>query len=128
MTRRLQITSSECRIAAAHNYSKVKMEIGKLGEVPSRELIGRRLLRSVFSALIYPNQYHNPLTEAERRLARDLLQVINDLDSEDRKSLYRVVTGHVLATLYHFTTGETDPVQWVPVDAVHSGEDASPNK
>lgn len=123
MTQRLQAAGSRHLIGPKRDYGKVKLEIGKLGEPRSRELIGRRLLSGVLAGLAYPDLYHNPLTETERRLANDLLQVLRGLDSKDYDSLCRIVTGQVLAFLNNYSAGETDPVQWVPVEPDQSGED-----
>lgn len=123
MTQRLRTAGPRYSIGPKRDYDKVKLEIGKLGEPRSRELIGRRLLSGVLAALAYPDRYHNPLTETERRLANDLLQVLRGLDSKDYDALCRVVTGHVLTFLNNYSAGETDPVQWVPVDLDQSGED-----
>src|SRR5690606_37489888 len=123
MTQQLQTDGPKYSIGPKRDYGKVKLEIGKLGEPRSREQIGRRLLSGVLAGLAYPDRYHNPLTEAERRLANDLLRVLKGLDSKDYDSLCRIVTGHVLTFLNNFSAGETDPVQWVPLDTVHSDED-----
>lgn len=123
MTQRLRTAGPRYSIGPKRDYGKVKLEISKLGEPLSRELIGRRLLSGVLAGLAYPDRYRNPLTETERRLANDLLQMLRGLDSKDYDALCRVVTGHVLTFLNNYSAGETDPVQWVPVEPDQSGED-----